>query len=164
MTVHISGQGNSIELIDFPCWCEWVNVDLRRFLHNHSTIAKKEARCQDCAILLFRMTSRVLYSAQNHRQNLTLHAFEQFGALYMHNNDIKYPSRSGFEPGTSRPQAQSTRMSHRGRLVHMCIYYTLWWEWHVGTIQSGRDSDKGFIVWVQVGVTALSVHEIDLWP
>ena len=55
-------------------------------------------------LLLFRMTSRVPYSAQYHRQHCTLHAFEQFG-LYMHNHDDKYPSRPGFEPGTPRLQA-----------------------------------------------------------
>ena len=32
--------------------------------------------------------------------------FEQFGALYMHNHDDKYPARPGFEPGTFRLQAQ----------------------------------------------------------
>ena len=47
----------------------------------------------------------VLYSAQYHRQHCTLQAFEQFGALYMHNHDDKYPARPGFEPGTSRLQA-----------------------------------------------------------
>ena len=51
------------------------------------------------------MTSRVLYSAQYHRLHCTLHAFEQFGALYMHNHDDKYPSRPEFEPGTPRLQA-----------------------------------------------------------
>ena len=51
---------------------------------------QKEARSRDYARLLFRMTSRVLYSAQYHRQHCTLHAFEQFGALYMHNHDDKY--------------------------------------------------------------------------
>ena len=45
------------------------------------------------ALLLSRMTSRVLYSAQYHRQHCTLHAFEQSEALYMHNHDDKYPSR-----------------------------------------------------------------------
>ena len=55
--------------------------------------------------LLFQMTSRVLYSAQYHRQHCTLQAFEQFGALYMQNHNDKYPARQGFEPGTSRLQA-----------------------------------------------------------
>ena len=66
---------------------------------------QKEARSRDYALLLFRMTSRILYSAQYHRQYCTLQAFEQFRALYMHNHDDKYPARAGFEPGTSRLQA-----------------------------------------------------------
>ena len=37
-----------------------------------------------------------------HRQHCTLQAFEQFGALYMHNHDDKYPSRPGFKHGISR--------------------------------------------------------------
>ena len=65
---------------------------------------QKEARSRDYALLVFWMTSRVLYSAQYHRQHCTLHAFEQFGALYMHNHDDKYLSRPGFEPGTPRLQ------------------------------------------------------------
>ena len=80
-----------------------MNIALRRFLHNHGNIATEGSR--DYALLLFRMTSRVLYSAQYHRQHCTLHAFEQFGALYMHNHDDKYPSRPVFEPGTPRLQA-----------------------------------------------------------
>ena len=43
---------------------------------------QKEARGLDYALLLFRITSRVLYSAQYYRQHCTLHVFEQFGALY----------------------------------------------------------------------------------
>ena len=65
---------------------------------------QKEARSRDYALLVFWMTSRVLYSAQYHRQHCTLYAFEQFGALYMHNHDDKYLSRPGFEPGTPRLQ------------------------------------------------------------
>ena len=60
---------------------------------------------RDYVLLFFRMTSKVLYNAQYHGQHCTLHAFEQFGALYMHNQDDKYPSRPGFKPGTSRLQA-----------------------------------------------------------
>ena len=45
---------------------------------------QKEARSRDYALLLFRMTSRVLYSAQYHKQHCPLDVFEQFGALYMH--------------------------------------------------------------------------------
>ena len=51
------------------------------------------------------MTSRVLYSAQYHKQHCTRQAFEQFGALYMHNCNDKYLARPEFEPGTSRLQA-----------------------------------------------------------
>ena len=67
-------------------------------------LQQKEARGRDHAQLLFRMTSRVLYSSQYHRQHCTLNAFGQFGALYMHNHD-EYPSRPGFEPRTPRLQA-----------------------------------------------------------
>ena len=66
---------------------------------------QKEARSRDFALLLFRMTSRVLYSAQYHRQHCSLHTFEQFGALHMHNHDDNYPTRPGFEPGNPRLQA-----------------------------------------------------------
>ena len=51
------------------------------------------------------MTLTVLYGAQYHRQHCTLQAFEQYGALYMHNHDDKYPARPGFKPGTSMLQA-----------------------------------------------------------
>ena len=35
----------------------------------------------------------------------TLHAFEQFVAMYIHNHDDTFPVQPGFEPGTSRLQA-----------------------------------------------------------
>ena len=76
---------------------------------------QKEARSRDYALLLFRMTSRVLYGAQYHRQHCKLHAFEQFGALYMHNHDDKYPSRPGFVPGTPRLQAPVDTNEPSGR-------------------------------------------------
>ena len=82
-----------------------MNIALRRFLHKHGNIATEEARTRDYALLFFRMTPRVLYGAQYHRQHCTPQAFEQFGALYMHNHDDKYPARHWFEPGTSRLQA-----------------------------------------------------------
>ena len=66
---------------------------------------QKEARSWDYVLLLFRMTSRVLYSAQYHRQHCTLLSFEQFSALYMHNHDDKYPARPGFKPDFPRLQA-----------------------------------------------------------
>ena len=48
---------------------------------------------------------KFLSSSQYHGQHCTLHTFEQFGVLYMQNNDDKYLARPGFEPGTSRLQA-----------------------------------------------------------
>ena len=48
----------------------------------------------------YRMTLKVLYDAQHHIQHCTLQAFEQFGALYMHNRDDKYPTRPSLEPNT----------------------------------------------------------------
>ena len=82
-----------------------MNIVIRRFLYKHGNIATEGSPRPGHVLLLFRMTSRVLYSAQYHGQQCTLHAFEQFGALYMHNHDDKYPNRPGFEPGTSRLQA-----------------------------------------------------------
>ena len=70
---------------------------------------QKEARSREYALLVFRMTSRVFYSAQYHMQYCTLQAFKQFGPL-MHNHNDKYPARSGFAPGTSS-----------------------WYEWAIGT-------------------------------
>ena len=53
----------------------------------------------------YRLTLTVLYSTQYHRQHSTLQAFEQFGALYMHNLDDRYPTRPIFEPSTSEFRA-----------------------------------------------------------
>ena len=93
-----------------------INIALRRFLHNHGNIETEGSPKSGLyALLLFRMTSSVLYSAKYHRQHCTLHAFEQFETLYMHNHDDKYPSRPGFEPGTPGYKPQSIRMSLRGR-------------------------------------------------
>ena len=52
---------------------------------------QKKPRSRDYAILFSRMTLRVLYSAEYHRHHCTPQAFEQFGELYMHNHDDKYP-------------------------------------------------------------------------
>ena len=57
-------------------------IALRHLLHIEAISRQKEARSRDYALLLFRMISRVLYSGER----CTLHAFEQFGALYMHNH------------------------------------------------------------------------------
>ena len=74
---------------------------------------QREARSP--ALLLFRMTSGVLYSAQYHRQHCTPQGFEQFGALYMHimMTNIRPDRDSNRVPPGYKPQ--SIRMSHRGR-------------------------------------------------
>ena len=63
----------------------------------------------------YRLTSHVLYSAQYHRQNSTLHAYEQFGTLHMHNpmTNIR-PSRDSNSVRLSS-QLQLERMNHQGR-------------------------------------------------
>ena len=90
---------------------------------------RKEARSWDHVLLLFLMTSRVLYGTQYHRQHCALHSIEQFGALYMHNNNDKYPSRPGFEPGTSRLQApvDTNEPSVLGMSVQRELYTFLYW-------------------------------------
>ena len=62
----------------------------RRCLHIEAISQQNEARSRAYAPLLFRMTSRVLHSAQYHRKYCTLKAFEQFGALYMHDHDDQW--------------------------------------------------------------------------
>ena len=80
-------------------WTIWIWILLYVAFCTIMAISRqKEAKSLDYALLLFRLTSRVLYSAQYHRHHCTLHAFEQFRALYMHNHDDKYPSRPRFEP------------------------------------------------------------------
>ena len=49
----------------------------------------------------YRMTSSFLSSTQYHRQHCTFQAFEQLGALHMHNLDDDHFTRPGFEPSTS---------------------------------------------------------------
>ena len=103
-----------------------MNIALLRFLHNHGISRQNEARSRDYALLFFRMSLRVLYIAQYHRQHRTLHAFEQFGALYMHNHDDKYPSRPGFEPGTPRLQAPVDTNEPSGPAK--CAWEAFWGE------------------------------------
>ena len=99
----------------------------RRFLHIEAISPQKEARSRDYALLLFRMPSRVIYSAQYHRQHCTLHTFEQIGSLYMHNHDNKYPARPGFEPGTSRLQApvDTNEPVYPANTTHLRNMYTM---------------------------------------
>ena len=44
------------------------------------------------------MASNVYSSAQHHRMPCIINAFEQFGVLYRHNYEHKYPARPRFEP------------------------------------------------------------------
>ena len=79
-----------------------MNIASRRFLHNHGNIAtERSPKPGLCPTLI----SNDFKGAQYHRQHCTLQAFEQFGALYMHSHDDKYPAQPGFEPGTPRFQA-----------------------------------------------------------
>ena len=61
--------------------------------------------------------------AQYHRQHCTLQAFEQFGALYMHNQDDKYPTRLGFEPPTSMLQGPVDTNEPSGPAAYNRISY-----------------------------------------
>ena len=82
-----------------------MNIALRRFLDKQDKIATEESpKPGDYALLLFQMTTRVLYSAQYHRQHYTLYVFEQLGAQFMDRHHDKYPAWPEFEPGTSRLQ------------------------------------------------------------
>ena len=90
----------------------WTHIFEYFFTSLFAQSREKEARSRDYALLSFWMNSSVLYSAQYHRQHCTLHSFEQFGALYMHNHDDKYPARPGFEPGTCRLQAPVDTNEH----------------------------------------------------
>ena len=64
---------------------------------------RKKAPNRGYTLLL--STSRVLKSAQYHRQHYRLQSFEQLRALYMHNLDDKNPIRTGFEPSSSEFRA-----------------------------------------------------------
>ena len=78
-----------------------MNIVLCRLLHKHGDIATEGSPKPGlCPTLqgFFIVHSTIM-------QHCTLHAFEQFGALYMHNHDDKYPTRPEFKPGTPRLQA-----------------------------------------------------------
>ena len=78
----------------------WVNIALRRFLHYHGNIATEGSPKPGlCPTLI---SNDFKGSLECTVQHCTLHALEQFGSLYIHTHDEKYPARPGFEPGTSR--------------------------------------------------------------
>ena len=120
-----------------PTWGEWILLYVA-FCTILTISRQKEARSRDNALLLFRMTSRVLYSAQYHRQHCTLQAFEQFGALYMHNHNDKYPAQPGFEPGTSRLPAPVDTNEPSGP-------GTPTWKLYTGNINYREDMQTVFI-------------------
>ena len=61
-------------------------------------ISRQEDRSRGSTLIKY------IQGAQCHRQKYTLHAFEQFGTLLMHNFDAKHPTQSGFEPSTCHQQ------------------------------------------------------------
>ena len=104
-------------------WSEGVDYDLyHRMVHDKQTMTfmyillyvafctlrhygdRRKPEARTMPYFYFEWLQSFFYSAQYHRQHCTLHAFEQFRALYMNNHDGKYPARSGLEPGTSRLQ------------------------------------------------------------
>ena len=68
---------------------QWVNIALRRFWHNHGSIATEGSlKSAPCPTRINGYNS-IVYSIQYHRQHYTLQAFEQLGTLYMHHPDDK---------------------------------------------------------------------------
>ena len=122
-TIAGAGQHSFNTCLRIVPLTENVNVNIAFYVAFCTILAisrQKEARSRDYALLLFRMTSRVIYSARYHRQQCTLHVFEQFGALYMYNHDDKYPSRPEFEPGTPRLQAPVDTTEPSGLAYREC--------------------------------------------
>ena len=68
------------------------------------------------------MASRVFYSAQYYTQHCTRQTLEQFGALYMHNHNNKYPAELGLEPGTSRLQTPVDTNEPSGPATYCCSW------------------------------------------
>ena len=68
---------------------ECMNFALRCFLHNHGNMATEVRPKPVMPYSYSEWLQGFFYSAQYHRQHCILHAFEQFGALYMHNHDDK---------------------------------------------------------------------------
>ena len=73
-------------------WCEWVNIALRRSLHNHDNIATEGS-----PVLIEWLQG---FQCMHSTIDSTAH-FEQFGALCMHNPDDKHSTRPRFAPKTS---------------------------------------------------------------
>ena len=78
-----------------------MNIALLSLLHNHRQYRARRKHEVKTMTYSYRITPKVIYSAQYHRHHYTLRDFEQFGTLYMHNLDDKHPTGPGFEPSTS---------------------------------------------------------------
>ena len=90
----------SITIAVYPVYSPSCGKQFARF----TKYVNYSPRCTGCH------QNNFLYSAQYHRAQCTIHAFEVFRALCMPNHDDKYPTRPGFEPGTSR---HKWRHSHK---------------------------------------------------
>ena len=95
-----------------------MSIALRRFLHNHGNIATEGSPKTRLCPTVISNDFKGFYSAQYHWQHCKLHAFEQFGALYMHRHDDKYSSRLEFETGTPRLQAPVDTNEPSGSAYH----------------------------------------------
>ena len=97
-------------------------TSLRRFLQIEAISRQKEARSRDYALLLFQMTSRVLYSAQYHRQNsvhsMLLNSLEHCICTTTMTNILPDRDSSLRPPGY---EPQPIRMSHRGRSYNLLV-------------------------------------------
>ena len=111
-----------VDHVWYMTWGEWILLYIA-FCTIMAISRKKEVRSRDYALLLFRKTSKVLYSVQYHRQHCTLQAFEQFGALYMHSHDNKYPARPA---GTFRLKAPVDTNEPSGPANNIFIEHVLY--------------------------------------
>ena len=61
-----------------PCYIPFFGTNYTvRFCTVMAISRQKDAQSRDYALLIFRMTSMIIYSVQYHMQHCTLHAFEQ---------------------------------------------------------------------------------------
>ena len=128
---------SSVNLILIVWNTVMVHVALRRFLHNRGNIATGGNPKSGLYALLLSNDPNSFYSAQYHRQlHYTLHAFEQFGTLYMQNLDDKHPTPPGFDPSTSEFRAttgsnEPSGPDHgEGPYEHLCILISLECHWY----------------------------------
>ena len=102
-------------------------------------LRQKKARSRNYALLLFQMTSRVLYSAQYHRQHsMPLLSLEHCICTTTMTN-IRPDRDSNLSYLGYKPQ--SIRISHRGRaMIYMKPYHmTTCWSWDTFTLIASID-------------------------